>query len=361
MPEALDARVEAALGAETLERLRSLGVEAGEVARAVLALDRCFRSGGKVLLFGNGGSAADAQHVAAELIGRFAHERRALPAIALTTDSSVLTALANDFGFERVFARQVEALGAEGDVAVAISTSGASANVLEGVREARRRGLATIGLCGAGDSALAEAVDVAIRVPGQGTAAVQEGHLAVEHALCRAVEALAAEAQDERVELGRVVELEELLELRERWRRAGLTVAWTNGVFDVLHVGHVASLEAARRLGDVLVVGVNGDAAARELKGPGRPVFPAVERARMLAALRPVDFVVVFEETTPEAVLERVRPDVHCKGEDYAPPDGKPVPEQALVEAYGGRVEFLPLVPSRSTSEVVERIRRGEA
>ena len=351
------------LGNEVEERLAARGVDLDAVARTVLAIEACFRAGGKLLLFGNGGSAADAQHMATELVGRFALERAALPAIALTTDTSALTAIANDFGFERVFARQVEALGRPGDVAVGISTSGASANVVEGVRAARRLGLVTVGLSGRAPCPLADAVDVSIAVPGEDAAGVQETHLAVEHAVCGAVETLLfaapAAAGFGPPSLGRVVSLEELIALREGWRRAGMTVVWTNGVFDVLHIGHLRSLQAARALGDVLVVGVNGDDSVRKLRGADRPVFPAAERGDLLASLRPVDYVVVFEAETPEAVLGEVRPDVHCKGEDYAPPHGKPIPEREVVESYGGRVEFLPLVESRSTTQALARIRKG--
>ena len=339
------------------ERLEALGVDPAAVERAAAVLADAFARGGKVLLFGNGGSAADAQHVAAELVGRFEQERRALPALALTTDTSALTAIANDFGFERVFVRQVEAHGRPGDVAVAISTSGGSPNVLAAVEAARAAGLATIGLCGRAGCPLCRAVDVAIVAPAGSTAAVQEAHLVVEHELCRAVERLVLASAPEPP--GSVVTLDRLAELRDGWRTAGRTVVWTNGVFDVLHVGHVDSLEAAGALGDVLVVGLNSDASTHRLKGDGRPLVPEAERARLLAALRPVDYVVVFDEDTPEAALDRLRPDVHCKGADYAPPDGKPVPERALVESYGGRVEFLPLVPRRSTTGLLESIRGG--
>lgn len=341
-------------------RLRALGVDPGPVERAVLALGGSLRAGGKLLTFGNGGSAADAQHVAAELVGRFELERAGLPAIALTTDTSALTAIANDFGFERVFARQVEALGRRGDAALAISTSGSSANVLAGAEAAGQAGLTTIGLCGAPGCPLCERVDIAIAAPPGETARVQEAHLAIEHALCRAVEQLLFAGDGPPWSTaGTVLSLEELLARREEWRAGERVVVWTNGVFDVLHAGHLASLEAARELGDVLVVGVNSDAAVRRLKGDGRPLVPADERARLVAALRPVDHVVVFDEDTPEAVLDRVRPDVHTKGADYAPPDGKPVPEQAVVEGYGGRVAFLPFIPQRSTTELVDAIRRG--
>src|SRR5205823_12674142 len=112
---------------------------------------------------------------------------------------------------------------------------------------------------------------------------------------------------------GTIVGLAELLAMREGWRAGGRVVVWTNGCFDVLHAGHLASLQAARELGDVLVVGVNSDAAVRRLKGEGRPLVPADERARRVAAMRPVDHVVVFDDDTPEAVLDRLRPDVHTK------------------------------------------------
>ena len=338
----------------TRERLHRAGADPNQVAAAASALVSSLRSGGKVLLFGNGGSAADAQHMAAELVGRFLLERRALPAIALTTDTSALTAIANDFGFENVFARQVEALGRRGDVAIAISTSGRSPNVLAGVRAAADAGLRTIGIVGPGGSELEGLVDLPLVVAAEGPA-LQEGQLAVEHALCEIVEsALAGEAAPEAAP-GKVVTWDELLLERERWRERGLRVVWTNGAFDLLHVGHVRSLAAARALGDVLVVGVNSDDSVRGLKGDGRPLVPAEQRAEVVAALAVVDRVVVFDEPTPEAALDRLRPDVHTKGADYADRD---LPERAVVEGYGGEVELLPFVPGISTSELAERLRR---
>jgi phosphoheptose isomerase len=349
-----------AISGPTRDRLQETGVDLAQVATAAAALTACFWSGGKVLLFGNGGSAADAQHMAAEFVGRFLLERRGLPAIALTTDSSALTAIANDFGFEQVFARQIEALGKPGDVAIAISTSGASANVLAGIEAARRQGLRTIGLVGQGPSELEKRVDFAVVVPSAEGQRVQEAQLAIEHALCESVEAAlfgaGAEPFGGDSASGRVVAWAQLEREREEWRRAGLKVVWTNGCFDLLHVGHLRSLEAAKQLGDVLVVGVNGDASTKALKGEGRPLMPAEERAELVAALAPVDRVLVFEEETPEAALGRLQPDVHAKGEDYA--DG-PMPERAVVESYGGVVELLPLVAGRSTTELVRRL-RGE-
>lgn len=150
--------------------------------------------GGKILLFGNGGSAADAQHLAGELVSRFLVERRALAGIALTTDTSILTAIGNDYGFDRVFARQVEALGRPGDVAVGISTSGRSPNVLAGIDAARALGLTTVGFTGAGREGLAERVDVCFHVPSRHTPRIQECHLAAGHAICEIVECVFSDA-----------------------------------------------------------------------------------------------------------------------------------------------------------------------
>jgi D-sedoheptulose 7-phosphate isomerase len=158
------------------------------IARITEMLAAAFRSGGKVVLFGNGGSAADAQHVAAEMVNRFLLERRALPAMALTTDTSILTSMANDAGFERVFARQVEALVCEGDVAIALSTSGNSPNVLDGILAARERGAKTIGFTGRDGGKLVELVDICFCVPSDSTPRIQEAHVTVLHAICEVVE-----------------------------------------------------------------------------------------------------------------------------------------------------------------------------
>ncbi len=144
--------------------------------------------GGKLLFFGNGGSAADAQHLAAEFVNRFLRDRNALAAVALTTDTSALTSIGNDLGFEHVFSRQVEALGRTGDLVVAISTSGNSPNVLQGVQAARRLGCATVGLTGGSGGLLASSVDDAFVVPSAETPRIQETHITLGHALCALVE-----------------------------------------------------------------------------------------------------------------------------------------------------------------------------
>jgi D-sedoheptulose 7-phosphate isomerase len=153
-------------------------------ARAV----ECLRGGGTILLAGNGGSAADAQHIAAELVGRFAHDRPGLAAIALTTDTSALTAIANDHGFERVFARQVEALGRRGDVLIAISTSGRSPNIIAALQAARARGVITIGLCGQTPGPMGPWCDHVLAIPSANTPRIQEAQILVGHIICGLIE-----------------------------------------------------------------------------------------------------------------------------------------------------------------------------
>ena len=167
---------------------------AADIAAAAQSVVDALRRGNKILLCGNGGSAADAQHIAAELVGRFEVEREGLPAIALTTDSSTLTSIANDCGFAMLFARQVAALATAGDILLAISTSGNSANVVRAVEVAKSRGLTTIGLLGKGGGRLAELVDQALIVPASNTARIQEAHITIGHIVCEWVDrAYAAE------------------------------------------------------------------------------------------------------------------------------------------------------------------------
>lgn len=154
---------------------------AREMTRAVLA-------GNKILWCGNGGSAADSQHLAAELMGRFRRERRALPSIALTTDTSILTAIGNDYGYERIFARQVEALCKKGDVVVGISTSGTSKNVCNALEQARRMGAFTVALTGESGGAMVKIADATVCVPSKDTARIQEGHILCGHILCDWIE-----------------------------------------------------------------------------------------------------------------------------------------------------------------------------
>ncbi|MEE8278263.1 MAG: adenylyltransferase/cytidyltransferase family protein [Thermoanaerobaculia bacterium] len=155
--------------------------------------------------------------------------------------------------------------------------------------------------------------------------------------------------------MGELLKIEELARRLADCKAKGLKVALANGHFDLLHVGHLRYLEAARRQGDVLVVAINDDDSVERLKGSGRPLNPAAERAELLAALEPVDFVVIFEGDSPASLLDELRPDVHCKGTDYG--SSEKVPEYALVRAYGGTTALVGDPKEHSTSDIIAKIK----
>lgn len=177
---------------ETARLLDAMAADAPLCAATTAAAElvtAALRAGRKLMICGNGGSAADAQHWAGELVSRFHYDRPGLAAIALTTDSSILTAIGNDYGYDRVFARQVEALGQAGDVLFAISTSGNSKNILAALEAARARDVATVGFTGQGGGAMVGLCDICIRIPSDSTPRIQEGHEVLGHAICAMVEA----------------------------------------------------------------------------------------------------------------------------------------------------------------------------
>jgi D-sedoheptulose 7-phosphate isomerase len=184
----LRSKIEDGLAQSAYVKLLLLQRQAGVIEEIARALVRTLRAGRRVFLFGNGGSAADAQHIAAELEVRFLRERRALPCLALTTNTSTLTAAGNDYGYESTFARQVEAHARKGDAVIAISTSGNSPNVLRGVRRARKAGAVTIGFTNENGGKLRALVDHCLRVPSTDTQRVQECHITVGHILCDLIE-----------------------------------------------------------------------------------------------------------------------------------------------------------------------------
>jgi D-sedoheptulose 7-phosphate isomerase len=184
LPEKISQRI-----GEWVAGVQELSRQAGEIAPVAEALIKTYQAGNKAIFFGNGGSAADAQHLAAEMVGRFLKERDALPALALTVNTSILTAVGNDYGYEQVFVRQLEALGKAGDVAVAISTSGNSPNISSAVLAAKQRGLVTVGLTGRGGGRLKAEVDHCICVPADTSPRIQEMHILIGHILCELIEA----------------------------------------------------------------------------------------------------------------------------------------------------------------------------
>jgi D-beta-D-heptose 7-phosphate kinase / D-beta-D-heptose 1-phosphate adenosyltransferase len=206
--------------------------------------------------------------------------------------------------------------------------------------------IAVLALALADEAPLAQAAQLANAAAG--IAVSQVGTVAVSAASIR--DALTSRPE------GKLLARYDLASRAASWRSAGKRIVFTNGCFDLLHAGHLALLGHAARLGDVLVLAINSDESVRRLKGPDRPLVPQAERAALLAALASVDAVTIFDEDTPLAVLQAVRPDVLVKGGDYQPSE---VVGRELVEAAGGRVEIVPLMPERSTTSLVERIRRS--
>lgn len=155
--------------------------------------------------------------------------------------------------------------------------------------------------------------------------------------------------------MGEVLEPSVLAERFAELKRAGRRIAFANGHFDMLHVGHLRYLQGAQREGDILVVGINDDNSVRRLKGPGRPIMPAPERAELVAALQPVDLVVIFAGDSPGALLAKLQPDIHCKGPDYGSPEG--VPEYDIVRSYGGTTALVGDPKDHSTTDLIARVR----
>lgn len=154
--------------------------------------------------------------------------------------------------------------------------------------------------------------------------------------------------------MGEFLTLAQAIEQREALRDAGKTVVFTNGHFDLLHIGHLDYIEKARALGDALFLGINGDSSTSRLKGTGRPITPAIERARLLAALIPVSVTLIFEDDTAHPLIEALKPDIYVKGGDYA---DKHLPERSAVEAYGGKVVLIDYLPDHSTTAIIKKIR----
>ena len=168
-----------------------------EIEKVIQSIIQAYENNNKVIIFGNGGSAADAQHIAAEFVGRFNLNRSSMPALALTTDSSILTSISNDFSFDTVFSRQCESMVASGDVVIGISTSGNSNNVIEGLKKSKEKGAITIGLLGNKGGKIKDIVDYSIIVPSQSTSKIQEGHRVISHVMCKLIEEKYHEQENE--------------------------------------------------------------------------------------------------------------------------------------------------------------------
>jgi rfaE bifunctional protein nucleotidyltransferase chain/domain len=321
-----------------------------EVAQAGLLIATTLADAGIVLTAGNGGSATQCEHLVSEVVGRFRSDRPGMRAIALTAGSATTTAIGNDYGFDQVFSHQVRALGRPGDLVVLFTTSGNSVNLLEAAHAARSVEMNILGIVAGDGGRLGQECDNLIRVGAGSTAAIQEDHLTVLHLLCEVVESELLGIALGPIEVDGVVTIDEAIDCRRGWAAQGVQVAWTNGCFDLLHQGHLATLKYARGSADALIVGLNTDSSVRRLKGDGRPIVPEAERAELLASLSSVDLVVMLDDDEPSSVLGRLRPDVCVKGADYMDRVVE-MPETGMVERHGGRMVFAPLVEGVSTSE----------
>lgn len=319
------------------------------------------RNSHRIYFCGNGGSAADSQHLAGEFVGRFQMERAALPAISLTTDTTILTAIGNDYGFEKVFSRQVEALGEKGDLIFIFSTSGRAVNTILAAKKARELGVKVVALLGKDGGPLKDLADLFIIAPGNTTARIQEVHILIGHILTEIVEeTLVKEGikKNKTAEIdGKINTLKELQTIVKTLKEAGKKVVFTNGCFDLLHQGHLKLFQSARAEGDILIVGLNSDSSVRKIKGPGRPVVPEEERAGILASLSLVDYVVIFKESTPLKLIKALLPDVLVKGADYT---AEKVVGRDVVEKSGGKVVLVPLAVKRSTTALINRIKNTD-
>jgi rfaE bifunctional protein nucleotidyltransferase chain/domain len=293
--------------------------------------------------------------MASELVNRFEAERMALAALSLVPDSSVVTAIANDYSYDILFSRQVEALGHQGDILVVFSTSGNSKNIVHAIHRAHAIGMRVLAFTGNDGGIIAQTIngfDAEIRVSATNTARIQEVHLMAIHALCKALD---THFTGFMLEVPDKVQLDwaELAKITKGLR----PVVFTNGVFDILHRGHVHLLKEARRNGACLIVGVNSDASVKRLgKGQDRPIQPISDRVDIIAALGCVDFVTVFDEDTPQKLIETIAPDVLVKGGDYKA--GEVVGSEFIL-ARGGKIITVNFEHDRSTTNLIKIIRES--
>ena len=309
------------------------------------------KSGKTLYAFGNGGSAAEAQHFTTELIGRFKENRKSLPAISLCSDISAITCIANDFGYDAIFSRQVEGLVKEGDFVVGFTTSGNSKNVLAGLDAARKMGGVAILITGQNPLAMNDLADIVIPIGGNETAIIQESHLMLIHILSELIE-LNLELKLPPVE-NQSPRIIYDYDLKREFLPNHKSIVWVNGCFDILHEGHLLLLSTASRAGSFLIVGINSDSSIKKLKGDSRPVIAEMSRARTLAQLPFVDLVVIFSQEDPREILKMVRPNVVLKGDNYRTENFK---EKDFLLEINCDIRFTPHIEGVSSSALIRNL-----
>ncbi len=317
--------------------------------KAAFLIVECLKKGNKILICGNGGSASDAEHMAGEIVGRFGYDRPSLPCISLCTPSATFTAISNDYGYEKVFARQVTGFGKPGDVLIGISTSGNSANIVEAFRKAKDLKIATIAMTGSKDSKLSLLADITLRSESTQTPRIQELHSIIIHSLCKAVEnKIFNKTKISALPSNKIINNNEIKSFAESIK--SYKSVFTNGCFDILHPGHVYILNECRKYGELLIVGLNSDASIKRLKGETRPYHKFEDRANVLAALESVDYIIGFDDDTPKNLIEALTPNVLIKGGDYTP---ETIVGADWTTSHGGKVVIIPLLEGHSTTAIL--------
>ncbi|MBF0545146.1 MAG: D-glycero-beta-D-manno-heptose 1-phosphate adenylyltransferase [Candidatus Riflebacteria bacterium] len=333
----------------TIENLNSEITNSFE--KAICLIVKALKTEKKILVFGNGGSASDAEHFAGEIVGRFGYDRNPLACLSLTCPTAVFTAISNDYGYEQVFKRQLLGLGKPGDVAIGITTSGNSTNVVLALEAAVNAGIHTIAMTGAKDSKVSQIANVVLRAPSEYTPRIQEIHGLMIHSLCRGIELeIFPKPENFYLPYKKLIENNEITNFAKA--AAKYKIVFTNGCFDILHPGHVMLLKKARTLGDFLVLGLNTDESIRKIKGPSRPYHNLKDRIDVLSALSCVDYIIPFPEETPLNLIQQLCPTILVKGGDYA---SNSVVGAEWVLKHGGKVEIIPLKEGHSTSKILEK------
>jgi rfaE bifunctional protein nucleotidyltransferase chain/domain len=319
-------------------------------AEAVKLMVAALTNGQRILVCVNVGSASDAEHMDGELVGRFGYDRASLPCISLCTPSATFTAIANDYGYEHVFKRQVQGLGRPGDVLIGISTSGNSPNIVEAFKAAGEMNISTIAMTGSRDSKLSQIAHLTVRAPSTRTPRIQEIHGLLLHSMCRAIEEeiFPGKALAPALPASKIIDRDNIQTLAAAIK--DYQAVFTNGCFDILHPGHVYVLNESRKAGELLIVGLNTDASIKRLKGPSRPYHSFADRAMVLAALECVDYVIGFDEDTPENLIKNLTPKILVKGGDYT---HDTIVGADWVTSHGGCVKVIPLLEGHSTTGIL--------
>lgn len=334
-----------------LQLMKVSGQQILQIEKLAQDISEGFKSGKRLYAFGNGGSAAEAQHFTTELIGRFKESRKSLPAISLCSDSTALTCIANDFGFDEIFSRQVEGLVEAGDIVIGFTTSGKSKNVLLGLRSARKMNGKAVLVTGNNDVSNEFEFDTILQIGGSETAVIQELHLSLIHILCDLIEINMELAPRIPKKSGPKIVYDH--QFNEDILPDKNLITWVNGCFDILHEGHLMLLNEAASLGGSLIVGINSDTSVRKLKGKNRPYITEMNRARTLAQFPFVDLVVIFDSEDPMDILTKIQPNAVVKGSTYEKIE---YPEKEFLKKIKCKVTYTSHIDGISTTEIIKSI-----